>query len=292
MKKERKWTHGFLVVLLGTPAVAFAGELEKVWLQAGGFETASAQAVFAARDAADKGGIGRPFQRLPPHPVGNDAFAGLRECTIANPRFIRQPSLRDALQMLNPCMAAVSEKYGVAVSVSESLIPGGGLPPGGVPGIAVTVSGPLPLGNNVLVDLQHAVDIVRHGTILSYRAKVEYLGEILPQSGSSLQSVVNRCALPMYLAPIRTAWDFVNTYGHCLKAAQNFGITHVAVPPNRHVPGTVWVFSHAPKAVRESMNGSVSVSGEGGQLTFTIWATGDIQVHPFGTLREKGSESR
>lgn len=161
-----------------------------------------------------------------------------------------------------------------------------------MPGIALTVSGRLPPGNNLLVDLRHAVDIVRYGSVLAYPAKVEFPGEILPQSISSLQGVVNRCALPMVLAPIRTAWDFVKVYGHCLKAAEGFGITHVTVQPDRHVPGAVWVFSHARRHVQRSMNGSVTVSGEDGQLSFTIWAYPDVQAQPFGTPEAGDSQAR
>lgn len=176
MRKTRMWAKGLLAVLLGMPSGAYAGGVEKVWIETGGFEVTLEKAISKTRDTVTKGRIGRPFPpRLP-----------------------------------------------------------------------------------------------------------EYPGNIRPQA-SSLQGVVNQCALPMYVPPILTALDFVQVYDYCLKATEDFGISHVTVPPDRHVPGSVWVFSHASQATREAMNGTVTVAGEGGPLTVTIWAYPDIQMHSFET---------
>lgn len=280
MKRTIRRTYGLTLALLGMPWVAQADELEKSWWQAGDFETASNQAVFSPADAAREAGIGLPPPLSPPHPVGQDAFGGLRACQVIDVKFGWLPSRLEALKMLAPCMRAVSHRYGVSVWAAESLIPGGGRRRG-VAGIGIHARGPLPLGSNVLVDLQRAVDIVRYGKILTYRAQVrlENGGETRPRL-SSLQGVVDDCASRIRLGPgFGTDLDFIEIFGPCLKAAKGLGITRLALPPDLDLEGkgSVSVFSRAEEDAVDRMNGSVIVSGGSGPKTFRIWAYRDIQ---------------
>lgn len=279
---NKKWMKGLWLLALWMPWAAYAGEMEKARFEAGWFEADLARAMLSTKTQIVEDGIGGA-RIMPPRPLGKDALDGIAECGVVDAKFfgIRQVSLRDAVRMLKPCMEAVSRKYRVAVSAAEAVIAKGPHIMGGVPGVGVYVSGPLPLGSTVLVDLRYGIEILRRGHILGHPAKVELLGEIRPQA-SSLQNVLNRCILPMYVSPIVTSQDFVDTYGWCLKQAPGLKITGVMVPPDRHVPLNVWVFSRASQDVVQAMSGEVVVAGDRGQVKVRIWAYYDTPVRHFG----------
>lgn len=97
-----------------------------------------------------------------------DAFKDLRECSVADALFIRQPSLKEAVDMLEPCMKAVSKRYGVTVSVKE-----GKMPDSADPGIGIFVRGELMIGNPVLMDLDYSIKL-RRGGLFGHKAYVDY----------------------------------------------------------------------------------------------------------------------
>jgi len=47
-------------------------------------------------------------------------FMGLRACSVADDMFFVQPSKAEAIKMMRPCFSAVSMKYGVPVTASET----------------------------------------------------------------------------------------------------------------------------------------------------------------------------
>jgi hypothetical protein len=118
--------------------------------------------------------------------IAKDAFDGLQACTIVNAVFVRQPTLKEAVNMLEPCMKAVSKKYGITVSASQSLMPHTNASQQAAPhgvggqGIGILVSGQLLIGNPVLRDLNHSVNKIHGGYLLTWPAYVQYLGEIIP----------------------------------------------------------------------------------------------------------------
>ncbi len=103
-----------------------------------------------------------------------DAFEGLKVCSLVNNVFAGLLPLKEAVSMLEPCMKAVSKKYGVTVLASQYLPP-----QTNAPGIGILVSGPLPPGNPVMIDLNYSVKIIHSGYLLTHPAYVKYLGEII-----------------------------------------------------------------------------------------------------------------
>lgn len=107
--------------------------------------------------------------RVPKIPqYAKDAFKDLKECSIADAMFIRQPSLGESVDMLKPCMKAVSKRYGVPVSAQE-----GKVPATADAGIGIYVRGELMIGNAVLMDLNYSIKL-RHGGLFGHKAYVEY----------------------------------------------------------------------------------------------------------------------
>ncbi|MBI4656603.1 MAG: hypothetical protein HY746_07645 [Elusimicrobia bacterium] len=146
-----------------------------------------AQDVFATDDHGNLFYMGYyvrpqvPREKIPMNP--KDAFKGLDACSIVNAVFAKQPTLKEAVSMLQPCVKAVSKKYGVLVSASESFIWHTGPTISQQRAIGILVSGPLPIGNSVIRDLNHSVEI-HHGYLLAYPAYVKHFGEVRTQTES------------------------------------------------------------------------------------------------------------
>lgn len=131
--------------------------------------------------------------------IGKDAFTGLEQCNIVDAKFETQTTLSNAIKIMEPCLEAVGRKYHMGVSAAIGLV---NRPPLGYPqwngsasGIWILVSGKLPFGNSVIVDLEKAVD-VRNGYILGHPAKVEYWGEELLNSQSGEVQPTQRSQSP------------------------------------------------------------------------------------------------
>lgn len=295
MTTKAKGIAGVLTLAILMPFAVQGGGLEDEKSKADAFEAALSQ---AGKEATQEVPLGRfegdeegQFGGPRPHPdlMAKDAFEGLGECSVLNAMFVRQPSLRDAVSMLGPCMQAVSRKYGVGVSVSETIV-ASGHKLGGPPGIGIFVSGPLPMGNAVLLDLRYAVEVLRRGRLLSYPAMVKYrnLDDTPRLQTSSLQSVVDRCISSMILRPIQTSKDAAGLIRFCAEdVAPELLITGVVV---RRDPGPglhVSVLSRADDATLEAMNGAVVLPGEGGAVQVSVRAYRDVQNSLF---EPEGSE--
>jgi len=149
-----------LAALIGS-AAARAGELN----------TMTAKDVINASENIAVAVPATPSPSLPVTKIpqfAKDAFKGLQECSIVDAMFIRQPDLKEAVGMLEPCMKAVSKRYGVPVSVKEAKIPDSS-----DLGIGLIVSGELMVGNSVLMDLDYSIKL-HHGGLFGHTAYVEY----------------------------------------------------------------------------------------------------------------------
>jgi hypothetical protein len=108
--------------------------------------------------------------KIPQHP--KDAF-GLEE-TVEECGFVTPYSeasdptdtsiaLDEVIDGLRLCAKAVSKRYGVTVLPSKAIFSGNR------PGILLTVMGPIPTGNSVLMDIRYALEL-REGKLLGYPA--------------------------------------------------------------------------------------------------------------------------
>lgn len=285
MNSRTQAAAGLLAAALALPMAAFGGGLERAWIEAGTFDARISQGLGTLRDRSKD--LAKPEKPRPPLP--KTAFGGLDECSVANARFFKQPALQEAVKMLAPCMAAVSKRYGVMVSAASGLLSKPGWR-GGVPGIKILVSGELPAGSRVMDDLSFTVDTLHQGILLTYAAKVEYLGVIRPlgsqeqqAKASSLQGVVDSCTMAALVGPIKKSKDFVKAYEECLMAAPGFKITAVQPPPpfDEQMFGLhVWIFSKADAAAIDAMNGDLMVPGSGGPTRLMVKAYFDAKIAP------------
>lgn len=102
--------------------------------------------------------------------LAKDAFEGLDACSIVDAMFSKRPTLRDAQEMLIPCIRAVSKKYNVLVSPAIKTDP--------QPSIDIYIMSLMPPGNTALVDLEYSISR-RGGYLLTYPARAEYLGDLI-----------------------------------------------------------------------------------------------------------------
>ncbi len=84
-----------------------------------------------------------------------DAFGLDEACAIVDARFIRQPTVRGAVDMLGPCMKALSVRYGVTITAG----PAGPGPDGKEAGLHILIGGHLPVGNPALYNLNYALNL-------------------------------------------------------------------------------------------------------------------------------------
>ena len=94
-----------------------------------------------------------------------DAFTSSGEaCMIVDIVYVRQPSLKEAVKALAPCLQAVSKAYKTALAAVE-----------GDKKIVIAVSGVLAEGNTLLTDVEHALKI-RKGSLLPVNVVVAEVG--------------------------------------------------------------------------------------------------------------------
>lgn len=155
-------------------------EIKETSLEASFNQAEATQALIEEQKPVEPTAAASPIPAksvVPPGLVPKDAFEGLEACSIVTGMYHlpRPISLQVAVQMLMPCMDAVSRKYHVGVGVGDTI--GTGYPPE----IHIFVSGDagdtLPMGSIAYIDLKHSVAI-RHGRLLGYRASVKYLGKM------------------------------------------------------------------------------------------------------------------
>jgi len=112
-------------------------------------------------------------------PARTDVFKALPACTIVDAMFFRQPSMPEAIEMLNSCMQDVSARYGFQVKAGVMVSPFGGPgsgPQGSNRGISLVVPGNLPAGNRLLSDLRFSLK-KRNNQLFGYPAGVRQSGD-------------------------------------------------------------------------------------------------------------------
>lgn len=267
------------------PVIAHSAGLEKQWAGAASFENMAGQAV---SQLSIEGREYRPPYPVPPVPMPPlpvphmDAFKGLPECSVVDAKLAAFVTLEEAIRMLKPCMDAVSSRYGVHVAAAKAFPV---IQPWmrARPIIRLRVSGHVLHWHPVLRDLNYALDI-RNQALLGHPADVLYAGVQLQQT-SSLQQVLDRCVLPMFVQSVKSAQEFVDVYGFCLKRAPALKITRLSVMPVIAIVGqkpVVLVLSRAHEAAIQAMNGTVKVSGQDGPFQVLIAAEFDLD-HIFFT---------
>lgn len=173
------------VALVAAALPAYGGPSERLWSEAGSFEASAGRQTHAMTTLMKEYRPPYPVPTVPMPPLpmpplqGVDAFRNLSECTIVDARFLLALSLQEAVETLGPCMAAVSARYGVAISASEGLIDvrDRGI---GRRGIFIVVSSIVPEDNPVLADLTVALMKRRH-ILLGHSARLHYIGESRPE---------------------------------------------------------------------------------------------------------------
>ncbi|MBI4375954.1 MAG: hypothetical protein HY549_05835 [Elusimicrobia bacterium] len=188
---------------------------------------------------------------------------------IVNRKFVRRPSIEEALGMLKPCVRALNAGGGPRISArKDSMEPIGRDRFERVERIVLTVHGSVPVGSTVVMNLKYSIS-KRNDQLLGWPAEVETAdAEAGPAVGevSSLQRVVDKCAAEVSdtrgrFFPIKNAADFAAAYKGCLKESRKLAIKEIL--PARSVPGShpnvVWVFSAANQASIQAMNGILDV---------------------------------
>ena len=98
-----------------------------------------------------------------PHAVSRfvyaDAFAGIEACTVVDAKFIMQPTIKDSLQMLKPCLDEVSRSLNAPVFAEQE--PNGG--------IEIVVLGSK---NESVIPVLNSTVAKRHEQLFGYPASV------------------------------------------------------------------------------------------------------------------------
>ncbi len=99
-----------------------------------------------------------------------DAFAGLPACAVVDAVTIRAYRLAEAVDVLQPCLKALSQRYAVEIAAAPGLV---ARPDGQALGLRLSVQGVTFIGNNVREDIAYAIDGLRRGRLLGFPASVE-----------------------------------------------------------------------------------------------------------------------
>lgn len=198
-----------------------------------------------------------------PRETARDPFIETEACSVVDAHYLRRPTVREALELLKPCLADVRKSYGLDASALE-----------GTAGIVLVVAGPIPPGNTLLRDLRHALR-VRDGKLFGHPASLVPLDPPdLEKRVSSLQLVVDRCPTIMVLRKIATGADFLDAYGDCLLKSKGLDITDV-MPDPEHRRGVVVYSRESVRKIFE-MNGMITVPAEDGPARIRVRAKREL----------------
>ncbi len=229
------------VLSLSLAPLAFAGESEKIYLTDPGF----AQVV---------SGSFLPLQ-------AKDAFAGLGDCGVLENK--RRYSLVDAVAAVQPCLNAVTARYGLALKAEP-----GRVEDSGSFGIVI-YAGNVSVAAPVMRDLNHAI-AARGGELLGHTALLRREAERQILKTSLAQEALDSCLLPAVLRKVETAQDFITHYGSCLTMDAKLQVKEMRQSPG-HTLGVALVTA-ADEIVAEGLNGVVAVMAESGRVELMIMA--------------------
>lgn len=227
----------------------------------------------ASGEPGAQGGMG-PFGP----PRDRDVFKEVEACHTADVKFIKRPSMEEALKMLGPCVEALSQRYGLSVRAERRRA--GGIPdPTFADGIAIVIEGEA--STNRAAEEVELTLRKRQERLLTYRAEVI---DSIRLRTSSLQSVVDACVQRVSVGkpengivlrsapPVRDAADFVEVYRGCLEGAREMKIAGLYDGKVRG-RNRVMLISNADRTATEAMNGKVTVAGEQGPLEIEVRAS-------------------
>lgn len=180
-----------------------------------------------------------------------DAFAEVPQCAIIDALPFRAYTLPEAVALLEPCLKALSSRYGVEITAASSE----------AAGLRITVKGQLPFGSAVLADLDRAINS-RQGQLMGLPVA---LG-----TRSALQDTLDRCILALVVREIGSSEDFIRVYGGCIKRDPALQVRSVQAVSNRDF--AVALESAVARPVLESLNGEVVVNAGSGPVKVLVLA--------------------
>lgn len=185
-------------------------------------------------------------------------------CHFVDAVNVRQPSLAESLTALGTCLSALSQKYGTTITATE----------GDSKEIVLVISGIIPAGSTIVADLRRSLEL-REGQLFGHPARVLRLRRAPRESKrSSLQFIVDRCPTIKMIRPIRSAKEFLDIYGSCIKTAKGLEIMAILTHPT-DAHGIV-VYSKDRKDTISEMNGIISVPSDNGLVKIQVNAFQEV----------------
>ncbi len=233
--------------------------------------TVAAFALIASRSHAGQSELlvqqGRAFnasvnQVLIPFQA-KDAFRLVEQCGMLDIKTIRPFSLKEAFELLNPCIEGINSRYGVSLKARPGIVA-----LGGVPGIVIE-TGATPIISPVMRDLHLALSNRDH-RIFGHPVRVIREDAIRPLSLSAVQKSIDFCMLPTVVRRIRNSADFLKIYGGCITGDKSLKVLEMR--PWSGDDLVVTLQSSADQSVIESLNGTVSVNPGFGPVSVMIVA--------------------
>lgn len=204
---------------------------------------------------------GRPTRIVPT--TAHDALREIEACRVVDVVYVRQPSVGESVDALEPCLTAMSKRYKVRISAVA-----------GTGGLVLVIGAPAPSVQTLKRDLRYSLRI-RNGQIFGHVTEVLDLSfRAVGAAPSSLQLVVDQCPTTMVLQKIRNGREFAQIYGQCLVDAKGLTITEVRESPLNTY--SVLVFSRDRQDVLARMSGAVTVPTEEGPTTFQVIAIQEL----------------
>lgn len=198
-----------------------------------------------------------------------DAFAGLSACGVLDARMVRPVSLAQAEELLAPCLAELTSRYGVAVALRRAARTQDGGFSIQIEGLVLTLPSHVPVTHAAFRDLSRALSL-RDNRLFGHPAWVR---RATPQeeSVSALQAVVDSCVRPLVLGKIATGADFIAAYGRCLRAEEALRITELRAGSGLSVN----ILTAAPEPQARAYTGLVTVPSEDGLVGVRVLAYGE-----------------
>src|SRR5688572_22125259 len=151
-----------------------------------------------------------------------DAFSGVEACRVLDARFVKAPTMEEAVKLLTPCVESVSAAYGAKISIRQ----GTPVSPENEMGIQVQmllieVPQGTTITSAVMKDLNRALS-VRNSRLLGHQAMV-----VRAEPQITAQQALDNCVLPTVVRDIQSGADFIKFYGVCLKNTKEFQIVEM-----------------------------------------------------------------
>lgn len=203
-----------------------------------------------------------------------DAFAGVAECRVVDARFFAPVSLEAARKMLQPCMAALSLKYGAQLEAALGTPAVQDRFNAQVEMLMLRVPASASITSPLMRDLNRALAL-RANRILGHRAAIERVDdkrvEALDASAAGpAQDAIDSCMLPDVVRRVESGADFIKYYGGCLRRARALRVVDMKPWPG-HQLGVV-LLTEGDHVAAQSLTGSVRVSSAKGPVEVELVA--------------------